>query len=352
MKNVLILGASYGSLLGTKMLLAGHSVTLVCTKPTADLINEEGTIVNFPIRDRETIVEVRSKELAGDLLASVPEAVKPELFDLVVLGMQEPQYRSEGVRELMYRVASSRRPCLAIMNIPPPPYLKRIPSLITEPLMPCYADSVVWEKFEPGLVTLASPDPQAFRPVNKPKNVLQVGLATNFKTASFEAEEHTKILHDLEVDIEGARLALGDGGIEIPVKLRMHESVFVPLSKWPMLLVGNYRCINTDRMISINEAVHGNIDASRELYDWVCGLCLKLGASEKDMVPFEKYAKAALGLLKPSSAARALSGGAQQIERVDCLVRKIALQLGLYSKIVDDIVACVDGHLEKNRMVV
>jgi hypothetical protein len=31
-RNVLILGASYGSLLGTKLLMAGHRVTLVCTR--------------------------------------------------------------------------------------------------------------------------------------------------------------------------------------------------------------------------------------------------------------------------------------------------------------------------------
>ena len=40
--NVLILGASYGSLFGTKLLMAGHQVSLVCTKSTADLINREG----------------------------------------------------------------------------------------------------------------------------------------------------------------------------------------------------------------------------------------------------------------------------------------------------------------------
>ena len=63
--NVLILGASYGSLFGTKLLLAGHSVKLVCTKPTADLINRDGTMVRFPIRGRETPVEIASKSLPG-----------------------------------------------------------------------------------------------------------------------------------------------------------------------------------------------------------------------------------------------------------------------------------------------
>ncbi len=58
--DVLILGASYGSLLGTKLLLAGHSVTLVCTQPTAELINRDGTVVRFPVRGRETLVEISS----------------------------------------------------------------------------------------------------------------------------------------------------------------------------------------------------------------------------------------------------------------------------------------------------
>src|SRR5581483_11310489 len=51
--NVLILGASYGSLFGTKLLLAGHRVALVCTRPTAELINREGTLVRFPIKGRQ-----------------------------------------------------------------------------------------------------------------------------------------------------------------------------------------------------------------------------------------------------------------------------------------------------------
>jgi hypothetical protein len=43
--------------------------------------------------------------------------------------MQEPQYRSPGVRELLDAVAKSRVPCMSIMNMPPLPYIKRIPGL-------------------------------------------------------------------------------------------------------------------------------------------------------------------------------------------------------------------------------
>ncbi len=49
----------------------------------------------------------------------------------------------------------------------------------------------------------------------------------------------------------------GDGTkIELPVKLRVYDSLFVPLAKWSMLLAGNYRCITPDGMRTAQEAVH------------------------------------------------------------------------------------------------
>jgi hypothetical protein len=208
----------------------------------------------------------------------------------------------------------------------------------------------VWEDFDPALTTLASPDPQAFRPPDEAKNVLQVGLPTNFKAARFDAAEPTALLRDLEADIEGARLECDDGALEIPVKLKVHDSIFVPLAKWPMLIAGNYRCIRLHDMIPIKEAVHGNVSLSREIYNWVANLCTGLGAELDDLVPFEKYAKAAESLGKPSSAARALFGGAEHIERVDSLVRGIAGLRGLQSDTLHEIVALVDERLGRNRM--
>src|SRR5256712_6122521 len=299
--NVLILGASYGSLFSTKLLMAGHGVSLVCTRPTAELINREGTVVRFPIRGRKSPVDISSKKLPGALSATTPDQVDPREFDLVVLGMQEAQYGSAGVRELMGRIAESRVPCLAIMNMPPLTYLKRIPGLSTEPLEACYADPGVWKHFVPGLITLASPDPQAFRPPDQPKNVLHVGLPTNFKAARFEDEKPTALLRNLEADIEAAKFDPGDGPIEIPVKLKVHDSIFVPLPKSPMLSAANYRCMRRDDMISIKDAVHTDAERSREIYNWVSKLCIGLGADTEDLVPFDKYAAAAQGLGKPSS---------------------------------------------------
>src|SRR5207244_9366352 len=100
----------------TKLLMAGHRVTLVCTAPTADLINREGTVVRFPIRGRDSLLDVPSKRLPGSLMAATPGTIDPAKFDLVVLGMQEAQYGSTGVRALIRRIAVAVVRRLAIVN--------------------------------------------------------------------------------------------------------------------------------------------------------------------------------------------------------------------------------------------
>jgi hypothetical protein len=347
--NILILGASYGSLLGTKLALAGHTVHLVCLPAEADLINREGAIVRLPVKGREGLVEINSKQLPGQLSAGGTTAFKPADYDLVALAMQEPQYRSPGVRELLEAVASARVPCMSIMNMPPLTYLKRLPGLDAEACRSCYTDPAVWDSFDPALMTLCSPDPQAFQPPEDKVNVLQVRLPTNFKAARFGADAHTAILRQLGSEIEAARFDAGDGRIALPVKLKVHDSVFVPLAKWSMLIAGNYRCVQQDGMRSIKDAVHSDLDASRAVYNWVVKLCMSLGAAETDLVPFDKYATAALSLVSPSSAARALAAGAPNNERVDRLVQTIAAQQGMRSDVVDQTVALVDGWLEANR---
>jgi len=305
--------------------------------------------VRMPVKGREGLVEVDSRRLPGRLSASGTAGVNPADYDLVVLAMQEPQYRSPGVRELLDKVAKSKVPCMSIMNMPPLPYLARIPGLDLAACRSCYTDPTVWDSFDPKLMTLCSPDPQAFRPPEDKVNVLQVRLPTNFKSARFESDAHTAILRQLETDIEAIRFDTGAGKIELPVKLKVHDSVFVPLAKWSMLLAGNYRCVQKDAMRPIKEAVHSDLEATRSVYSWVAKLCVTLGAAEKDLVPFEKYANAALSLGSPSSAARALAAGAPNIERVDRLVQTIAKQKGMQSDVVDQTVALVDGWLEKNR---
>jgi hypothetical protein len=347
--KVLILGASYGSLLASKLLFAGHEVTLVCLPAEADLINTEGFRVRMPIRGRAQPIEIDSRKLPGKVRAAGTSEVNPADYDLVGLAMQEPQYRSPGVRELLAAVGRSRVPCMSIMNMPPLPYLRRIPGLDADALKPAFTDATVWDDFTPDLLTLCSPDPQAVRPPEEKVNVLQVTLPTNFKVARFASTEHTALLRQLEKDVDAVRFAAPEGPIELPVKLRVSDSIFVPLAKWSMLLSGNYRCITRDGMRTAQEAVHSNLAESKSVYDFVFDLCVKIGANPADLVPFEKYAAAAQSLVRPASAARALQNGVSYIERADKLVQLVARQKGLSHPVVDQIVALVDERLEENR---
>ena len=207
----------------------------------------------------------------------------------------------------------------------------------------------VWDSFDPKTMTLNSPDPQAIRPPDGKVNELMVTLPTNFKCARFDDDKSTQIIRNLEKDVDAARFDTPEGKIELPVKLKVYDSIFVPLAKWAMLLAGNYRCITKDGMRTAQEAVHSDIETSRSVYNFVFDLCVKLGAKPEDLVPFEKYAAAAQSLVRPASAARALQNGAPNIERADKLVQLIAKQKGLSNAAIDAQVALVDERLAANR---
>jgi hypothetical protein len=238
---------------------------------------------------------------------------------------------------------------MSIMNMPPLAYMRRLPGLDANTLKPAYTDASVWDNFDPERVTLCSPDPQAIRPPEEKVNVLQVTLPTNFKVAKFKDDKANALLAQLEKDIDAVRFDAPEGKIELPVKLRVYDSLFVPLAKWSMLLAGNYRCVTKDGMRTAQEAVHSDIETSRSVYNFVFDLCVKIGANPKDLVPFEKYAEAAQSLVRPASAARALNNGLPNIERADKLVQLIARQKGLSHPVIDAGVALVDSRLEANR---
>ncbi len=348
--NILLMGASYGSLLASKLLFGGHKIHLVCLPPEAELINAEGFRVRMPVRGRKEPVVLDSRKLPGKVTAGGAAGVDPKQYDLVGLvhaGAAVPLARRARAAGRGGEVASV--PCMSIMNMPPLPYVKRIPGLDHEALRPAYTDATVWDSFDPAFMTLNSPDPQAIRPPEEKVNVLMVTLPTNFKVAKFDNDKHTAILRQLEKDVEAARFDTPEGKIELPVKLKVHDSIFVPLAKWAMLLAGNYRCITKDGMRTAQEAVHTDIETSRSVYNFVNDLCVKLGANPADLVPFEKYAAAAQSLVRPASAARALNNGVPNIERADKLVQLIAKQKGLSHPVIDATVALVDSRLEANR---
>ena len=67
--NILLMGASYGSLLASKLLFGGHSIHLVCLPAEADLINAEGFRVRLPVRGRKDPVVLDTRKLPGKVTA-------------------------------------------------------------------------------------------------------------------------------------------------------------------------------------------------------------------------------------------------------------------------------------------
>src|SRR5512142_806855 len=67
--KIMIMGASYGSLLASKVLFGGHSVHLICLPAESDLINAEGFRVRMPIRGRKDPIEIDSRKLPGKVTA-------------------------------------------------------------------------------------------------------------------------------------------------------------------------------------------------------------------------------------------------------------------------------------------
>lgn len=345
-RRTLILGASYGSLFSTKVLMAVHDVTLVCRRATADLINARGTEVLLPFKGESSPRRIWSKELSGRLDAKTPEMVDPSDYDLVVLAMQEPQYLHHSVRALVHAIGNARVPCLSLMNMPPLPYLKRIAAIDPVAAEAAYSDARVWDRLDPSLVTLCSPDPQTRRPAGEPANVLAVNLPTNFKAATFASMVHNKILRQLAHDIDALLL----DGKDVPVKLRVHDSLFVPFAKWPMLLTGNYRCVTAGEPVAIREAVQSDLALSSEIYSAVESIVLRLGGRADDLVEFDKYLAATDKLLAPSSVARAIAGGATAVERVDKLVQVIGRLCGITHPAIDRAVALTDAALARTKI--
>ena len=354
--SILILGSSYGLLPATKLALAGHKVTLVGRQEEIATIEQTGIELHVPARETEAPLIVKLPVQQGQCVDAtqpgvvIPANADPNQHDLIILAMQEPQFSADEVATLMKRVAESRRPCIALMNIPPLPFLERLPGIDTLGLSSAYSSSDVWKAFDPQLITVASPDPQAIRSDPQNPGLVNVTLPSNFKIAPFVEPAHQEMLQQIAEDVDAVRITTADGEVTPRVRIVAHHSLFVPLAKWPMLIAGNSRClVNDSEPISIREAVWSDIEESRQIYDSINSLARAIGAAPDDLVSFDRYATAAKNLIRPSSLARALHAGALAVERVDLLIELLAQSRGISIPALKSVVADIDARLASSN---
>jgi hypothetical protein len=321
----LVIGASYGLLTAAKLAASGQPVSVVGFPDEVVRIWSHGVRIGFA----DGLVLVPPMGYAGIRLVT-PEEVDVAEHDLVFLAVQEPQVGTAAMAGLLRRIGD-RLPVAALMNMPPPPFLERVPGLPQGIGRGAYRDAAVWAGLPAARMTLASPDAQALRLDPDKPGRLTVTLASNLRFAPFARADDQALLQ--QVTRAASRVKSPSGFY--PVQFVTRSSVFAPLAKWPMLAVGNCRCVGTGQsaLRSIRDAVWDDVRLSRRLYDGVTAGLLACGAPPTALVPFESYAKAAEQLVRPSSLARALAHGATAVERIDLLVLNLLRDTGQNAEI-------------------
>ena len=351
--SILVLGASYGLVLGLKAAYSGHRVHFVCREHEAKLINCGKANLRLPSKTDGSIVTLSTDAAQCLPLASTPTELSSLDYDLCVLAMQEPQYSSPELTELLAAIGTANIPLLSIMNMPLPIFLKGRLGLSTDELSGIWQSENAWQRLDAARFSAASPDPQAMMVQSSDVLSVHVNHAANIKVAPFTNAEDQRMLIALADSMDALRVRQGGNTHQLGVRLVAHSDPLVSMAKWPMLIAGNFRCWKSHGPISIADAVHADLYQSRFIYEWVGELCTAL-AREADLpapalVPFERYAQAAKSLTLPSSLARGLAAGATRVERVDLLLHGLADQRGLGNPVLNIIVDVVSQSLQNNR---
>jgi hypothetical protein len=312
--NILVLGASYGLLVASILLEKGFKCTIVCNEDEDEKLKKNGFALN--IADKNLFYSPQIF-FENKVLSSTPRNFDyNKKYDLCFLTIQEGQLGQNEILKLMEFIGSSKIPLISLMNIPPLSFVHKITRSIDTIFSKAYNFPDIWKEFDQHYVTHASSDPQVYKKLDTKLITIVVRHLADFKISNFSLVNEVDTLKI----ITSSFLKKSD-----PVKFRVNNSNFFSLSKWSMLLTGNYRCFdNNGKIISIRDAVRNDENKSSKIYNSINQLLSKMGASRADLVPFYMYLKASLFLDAPSSFARALGNGVKNLERTDKLLSIIS----------------------------
>jgi hypothetical protein len=326
--NILVLGASYGLLVASILLEKGFKCTIVCNEDEDEKLKKNGFVLN--IADKNLFYSPQIF-FENKVLSSTPRNFDyNKKYDLCFLTIQEGQLGQNEILKLMEFIGSSKIPLISLMNIPPLSFVHKTTKSIDTIFSKAYNFPDIWKEFDQNYVTHASSDPQVYKKLDTKLITIVVRHLADFKVSNFSLVNEVDTLKI----ITSSFLKKSD-----PVKFKVNNSNFFSLSKWSMLLTGNYRCFNKNgKIISIRDAVRNDENKSSKIYNSINQLLSKMGASRADLVPFYMYLKASLFLDAPSSFARALSNGVKNLERTDKLLSIISNFYDENNLYIDEIV--------------
>lgn len=322
MDRILILGANYGLLCAMRFALGGHTVDIVCRNEEIAALNQSGIKIDIATRGGGERTMICDQTAAMEINGISAKDAHKRSYDFVVFAMQEGQFADPEIAALAQSIAQQKLPTISLMNISTAPFLKTLNHGWDETFTAFFHGRDVWDQFDPAYFSQSSPDPQIFKPNPTEPTHVQVRLASNFKLAPFANEQiNARLIKTCKSSNAAPNLKTGTP--KPRVNLVVGRSRYVALAKWPMLIAGNYRCVTSGEPIAIKDAVFADVEQTRTIYDQVLKLCLSLGASGTDLVPFGAYCKAAQQLDKPSSVSRAAELPGAKLERMDLLIHTL-----------------------------
>ena len=332
--RVLILGGNYGLLFAAYLNLRKIEFDIFVYEDEAFAINQFGFSVSS--RDQRSF-EARSPES----WRAITNNVDIYSYSLVVFAMPEVAFSSSNVNALLRELLKSNTPILNLMNIPLPNFVvDRLGVKISKAEMGnSYESFSVLSLFTSPSLVNCSPEPQIYKS-GKP-NVINLRLGGTFRCSNL----HGIVTPSLREKL----LAKIDKNISLGISLIEYEDPWVSVSKWPMLITGNYRCLRQGKLIPIASAVTDDPNKSKDIYNEISSNMAILGAPRNALIPFHMYLKACSNLDAPSSVGRAIYSGSTSVERVDRLLFNIFSSQKLPVHLLSEVVDTVDRALDEVR---
>jgi hypothetical protein len=321
--KVLILGSNYGLLAAAYLKERNIDFDIFTTSEEAQFLTVNG--FNFFYKN-EVCAVVRPDNHWS--VFSQSDLLHPEKYDLVILAMQEPTFSMPTLESLLKKLG--HLPILSVMNIPPASFIRNDLGLHKVDYSGIYHSPFFFDNSSTNKFIHASAEPQIF--ANEKGGNFYIRLGGAFRCSFTNQKIESQLVQVLLRPIVNSKL---------PVTIKNYLSPWVSISKFPMLIAGNYRCISNGVLRSIGDAVHQDLKLSEVIYCEAANGLKALGAPRNSIVPFKNYSLAAINLTSPSSVARSLISGGR-IERTDKLLQHIFHAYQLPCVEIDKIVRQID----------
>lgn len=326
--KVLILGGGYGLLLAGFLHERSINFDIFATPEEVRVLNDDGFIIRGRSQpDLQVVPNVRWHAITE---------LDSFKYDLVVFSMPEGSYKNSGLNDLLISILHNKTPILNVMNIPLPKFVSDTLKCLTNVsrVKGCFSSFSVLNKIPAAQIINASPEPQIYK---GPKiNEINIRLGGVFRCSNFNGRIKSNYFD---------RLREQPTTTSLPISIKDYASPWTSVSKWPMLLTGNYRCISEGKIVTIADAVLKDLNSSAAIYNQIACDMRLLGAPRNTIIPFNFYANVAKKLDAPSSVARAIIGGSRNIERVDLLLLKIFSLKGIQNLQLEKISRNIDENI-------